>query len=123
MIASPPKLAPGALQRLMDYPWPGNVRELENVVERALILRKEGPLTFEEVVWVENGAEGRAAASGREDILPLDLVNAIHIKKALAAAGGKVHGPAGAASLLGINPSTLRHRMRKLGVRPDKDDF
>ena len=43
----PPKLAPGAFERLKAYPWPGNVRELENVAERALILNKSGPLMFD----------------------------------------------------------------------------
>ena len=48
-----PPLAPGALDRLMAYHWPGNIRELENVIERALILDPNGPLTFDMLVTPE----------------------------------------------------------------------
>jgi transcriptional regulator with GAF, ATPase, and Fis domain len=54
--------------------------------------------------------------AGREDFLTLDMVNARHIQQALIIAKGKVHGEEGAAALLGLNPSTLRYRMRKLGI-------
>jgi transcriptional regulator with GAF, ATPase, and Fis domain len=49
-------------------------------------------------------------------LIPLEDSERAHIRRALAAAGGRVHGPDGAAQLLGINPSTLRSRMQKLGI-------
>jgi len=52
----------------------------------------------------------------KDGFLPLDIVTSRHIKQALKMTNGKIHGPSGAASLLGLNPSTLRHRMRKLGI-------
>jgi hydrogenase-4 transcriptional activator len=93
-------------------------RELENTVERALIQHcAGGPLTFEAFFPL-------AAASGKivqgqnrdEPMLSLDEMNARYIRRALEEAGGKIHGSGGAAQILGINPSTLRKRMNKLGI-------
>ena len=110
-----PELAPGAIKLLMDYHWPGNVRELENIVERALILNPKGPLTFDHI--------NMGPASSEQDIsLPAkdtDNLNekiSRHIHKALLKTGGKINGPEGAAAILGMNPSTLRNRMKKLGI-------
>jgi transcriptional regulator with GAF, ATPase, and Fis domain len=111
-----PKLAPGAMAPLLAYSWPGNVRELENVVERALILSKGRPLTFDSIVWADEGPEHAPAAISEDESLNLDDLNARHIRKVLRATRGKINGPHGAAELLGINPSTLRHRLRKLGI-------
>ena len=70
------------------------MRELENVVERALIINSAG------------------------NALPdnLDEMTVMHIQKVLNKAGGKIHGSDGAAQLLGVNASTLRNRMNKLGI-------
>jgi DNA-binding NtrC family response regulator len=108
------------MNRLMAYDWPGNVRELENVVERALILSKGKPLTFGDIAFTSDGNIGEESSMGMDEILPLEIINTMHIKKALKAARGKIHGPSGAAELLGLNPSTLRHRMRKLGISYSK---
>ena len=115
-IPSPPKLAPGAMNKLMSYSWPGNVRELENVVERALILSNGRPLTFHDILLEDEDDDRGESIPLADDFKNLDEVIAGHIRKALRRAHGKIHGPAGAAELLGLNPSTLRHRMRKLGV-------
>jgi DNA-binding NtrC family response regulator len=104
------------MNRLMAYSWPGNVRELENVVERALILSQGRPLTFDDIIWADDGNGKVDTTITKDEFLSLDVVNARHIKLALEMTKGKIHGPNGAAELLGINPSTLRHRMRKLGV-------
>jgi transcriptional regulator with GAF, ATPase, and Fis domain len=110
-----PIVAPGAIDPLMEYHWPGNVRELQNVVERALILHPNGPLNFEHL----NLTPQQSASDVVETFnIPdnLDDVIAWHIRRILKKTAGKVHGPDGAAELLGVNPSTLRHRMRKLGI-------
>ena len=111
-----PKLSPGAMTPLMDYSWPGNVRELENVIERALILGKGRPLTFNNIVWLDDNMEYAESTTQKDDFLDLDHAMSSHIKHALEMTKGRIHGPAGAAQLLGINPSTLRHRLRKLGI-------
>ena len=116
-----PRLAEGAMDTLLDYAWPGNVRELENLVERAMILCQGGPLSFD-----PGGSAGRpntapvrpTKTTGGEDgaFLSLDDAAAVHIRRALERAGGRIHGAGGAGELLGINPNTLRGRMRKLGI-------
>jgi transcriptional regulator with PAS, ATPase and Fis domain len=111
-----PKLALGAMAPLIAYSWPGNVRELENVIERALILSKGRPLTFENVVRPDDDGEHEESTTRIDDFLNLDHVISNHIKHALETTKGRVHGLSGAAQLLGLNPSTLRHRMRKLGI-------
>lgn len=111
-----PRLGPGAIGRLMRYPWPGNVRELQNVVERALILNQEGPLSFSEL---ETGGRPQVISeNGRsqEKVETLDEVMASHISKALKATKGKVNGADGCAAMLGLKPNTLRHRMKLLGI-------
>lgn len=114
-----PELAPGAIKLLTGYDWPGNVRELENVIEREMILNREGPLAFKNI----SGSEGtlrRPAPGPDPDLLSLNEVSIRHITRALEKTGGKIHGTSGAAGLLGINPSTLRSRMKKLGINCGK---
>ncbi len=115
-----PLPAPGAMEELQGYHWPGNVRELENVVERAMIINQIGAkgrhLTFD--LFPKTGAdgEGHPLRENNDDILPLEMMITGHIQKALSRAGGKVEGEDGAARLLGLHPSTLRGKMRKLGI-------
>ena len=117
-LAERPRLAPGALDDLLDYSWPGNVRELQNVIERSLILAGSDMLRFSDL--------GRPREDAGEDPPPMEdehaplpalaQVMADHIARALRRCGGKISGKGGAAELLEINPSTLRSRMAKLGV-------
>jgi len=121
-ISNPPVIAPGALQYLMDYDWPGNVRELENLIERELIRHRggvEGYITFDSLLPVQRQSPTAAQQKNPDilAILSLDDVNAIHISKVLKMTKGKIHGPGGAAELLGINANTLRGRMDRLGIK------
>jgi len=100
----------------MAYHWPGNVRELENLVERAMILKPEGPLSFQHLVTDTTLKRTGVVRQPTDDIELLDSMIADHIRRALERTNGKIHGPAGAAELLGINASTLRARMKKLGI-------
>ena len=109
-------LADGAIDTLMTYNWPGNVRELENVVERGMILHRNELLDFDDL-----GVSSSQSAKGQfqnvvVQSLELDVVNARHIAHVLDMTGGKIHGPGGAAEILGLNPSTLRTKMKKLGI-------
>jgi len=110
-----PKLALGAIDPLMDYQWPGNVRELENIVERALILNPKGALTFEHMC-LEPMEKTFNEVTDQEETFNLDEYVSQFIYRVLKKTNGRVHGSGGAADLLGINPSTLRNRMRKLGI-------
>ncbi len=110
-----PKLAPGAMDRLTGCQWKGNVRELENVVERALIRHQGGLLALDPYILApEKGPETVVLS----DQIPLRLDDAMrrHIEGVLRKTGGRINGPEGAAELLGLHPSTLRHRMDKLGI-------
>lgn len=113
-LKSIPTLGPGAAEMLMQYDWPGNVRELQNIIERALILNPKGPLTFDNLGIGSTGFSDHSAASGNTDTL--DDVISKHILEVLSRTGGKISGEKGAAKILNINPSTLRNRMKKLGI-------
>lgn len=108
-------LAPGAIDRLMEYHWPGNVRELENAVERAIILSQGKPLTWHDLVPAGRDDKNEVYPEADEG-LTLDQVNARHIRRVLAMTRGRIEGDQGAAKILGLNPSTLRNRMKKLGI-------
>ncbi len=111
-----PSLAPGMIDTLMAYDWPGNVRELENAVERAIILSRGK----DELIFADIPGFAFPMLLKQEDkhdgVLALREVEAKHIRRILARAKGRINGSDGAAELLGMNPGTLRHRMRKLGI-------
>jgi len=116
-IAELPTFAPSALNRLKNYHWPGNVRELENVIERELILHPKGPLTFIDLIPQNGGQSSGVKSSGCSQALQsLEEAITAHIKNVLRASKGKVSGPGGAAAILCMNESTLRSKMRKLGI-------
>jgi len=121
-LSDVPDLAPGEIDRLVQYEWPGNVRELENAVERAIILSKSNYLTFGNIINGEAPPD-RPVMEGLQETQKLDDMEARHIETVLDQAGGRVNGKGGAADLLGMNPSTLRHRMRKLGIRFGRKQF
>jgi formate hydrogenlyase transcriptional activator len=100
------------MDALIAYDWPGNIRELENIIERALILSRNGSLDYGE--WLP--AEKRSApgpASSRK----LEDVEKNHILEVLKKTRWKVSGEKGAAKILGLNPTTLEARMKKLGIK------
>jgi len=125
-VGRPLEPTPEDVALLASYSWPGNVRELSAVIERAAILggghRLATAAALQSFVAVlprvtetpEPVVEDASPVSPR--IQPLDFVVARHIEDALRATNGQIEGSRGAAALLGINPHTLRARMRKLGI-------
>jgi len=112
------------LELLVAYQWPGNVRELAAVIDRAAILGNGRRLEVEAALG-SAGSRTRAEAPraapvderpGRIPILPFDDAVRRHVEAALRATRGRIEGPAGAALALGVNPHTLRGRMRRLGI-------
>jgi len=100
----------GTLDALINYPWPGNVRELENVIERAVIVSRGAELELGD--WA-----GQAVVAGPSaDLFPLDEAQRRHILTVLGHTGWRVSGPRGAARILGMKPTTLQARMKKLGI-------
>jgi len=105
-------VASDTLAALQDYHWPGNVRELENVIERAVIISQGSTLTVPDQFDTHHKSE---EASGSE-VKALGELEHDHIAKVLQQTGWRIEGKSGAAVILGINASTLRARMRKLGI-------
>ncbi|MFZ0677168.1 sigma-54 interaction domain-containing protein, partial [Candidatus Binatus sp.] len=116
------------MERLMNYSWPGNVRELENVIERAVILSpgielEVGPGVLPEIAAVASAQafvpRPAPVEKGPEAPSPqsIDQVERNHILEVLMRTNWRIEGSDGAAALLNLNPSTLRSRMKKLGVQ------
>ncbi len=110
---TPRTFTTAAMERLSGYSWPGNIRELENIIERAVILCDGDTIDFPHV-QVEDVAALRHDAS--EVGIRLQEIEKEHILASLQVTGGKVSGQGGAAELLGLKPSTLESRMKKLGI-------
>jgi transcriptional regulator with GAF, ATPase, and Fis domain len=112
------------MARLRNYPWPGNIRELRNVIERAVIISQGSTLRLiddldSQAVALESQkqtakAEPFADAIGAGETLEQTEYNVIF--RTLKNVHWKLEGPGGAAELLNIHPSTLRSKMRKLGI-------
>ncbi len=119
-IYPPPSVSAEEVERLKAYHWPGNIRELENLIERELIYKrgkaKNGRLTFEHFDVFKKTNDPGMPREGDDSIVALDEAMSRQIRQALRISNGKISGAGGAAQLLGINPNTLRSRMRKLGI-------
>lgn len=114
-----PRLTDGAAGLLQGHPWPGNVRELRNTLYRAVLVAESDLINesqLRSVLSAAPGAEGRPEGT-TAPLLPLDEAVRRHIRKALEHSGGRIYGEAGAAALLGLKPTTLQSRMKKLGLR------
>jgi transcriptional regulator with GAF, ATPase, and Fis domain len=120
-----PRLTRDNLRDLEAYDWPGNVRELQNVIERAVILARGGDLRFHldavEPKWPAPAAPEPviAASPAGSEVLSLSALKQRErdlIEDALRQANGRVYGSGGAAERLGLKPTTLASRMKKLGL-------
>jgi formate hydrogenlyase transcriptional activator len=103
-------VSPAIMKVLQTYSWPGNVRELENVIERATILSAGAEL---DLGWWPMTTPGRGRAGGTRT---LEEVEREHIRAVLELTGWRVSGEQGAARHLGMKPTTLEARMKKLGI-------
>ncbi len=110
------KIAKQDMESLQRYAWPGNIRELRNIIEHAVIVSSGGTLKIQlpkldvdEICWAKTLVE----------------IETQHIKEVLRHTGGRIKGDGGAASILGMIPSTLNSRMKKLGIRlhNEKDEI
>lgn len=116
------RVTPEALARLRQYPWPGNIRELGNVLERAMILAP-GQSIGPELIDLPTGpvhallsAPTVVSEQALSPLVTLEEAEREHIRAVLAHTQGKLYGAGGAAEILGMKPSTLQSRMKKLGV-------
>jgi DNA-binding NtrC family response regulator len=97
------------LQSFQAHTWPGNIRELANVIERAVIYTAGTALHVVDVFEP-------AREQPETEVKRLEEVEREYIVNILTHTGWRIEGPNGAAKLLGLNPSTLRTRMLKLGI-------
>jgi formate hydrogenlyase transcriptional activator len=109
------RISPEALRLLTDYSWPGNVRELENLVERAMIV-STGELLTIDPHWLEPAPAPAPAANANREPAALADIERRAILDALQRCGGRIYGTGGAAAALGLKPTTLYGKMRKLGI-------
>jgi transcriptional regulator with GAF, ATPase, and Fis domain len=94
-----------SLDALADYAWPGNVRELRNAVERAMIMATGPTLSLEVPPPISAESLSRSTVTGQAQI-----------EQVLHETGWRIRGPHGAAARLGLKPTTLESRIRKLGL-------
>jgi len=106
-------IAPAFMDSARAYDWPGNIRELENVIERAMVMSRGEVLDGS--VLPAAAAPGSPAAPAADGTL--EEMERAHIRRVLEGARWIIEGERGAARILGLNPSTLRGRLRKLGIR------
>jgi transcriptional regulator with GAF, ATPase, and Fis domain len=104
-------VSPAFLARAEAHDWPGNVRELENVVERALIMSGGSLLDGSDLFSPAERAKAVPSMTTLEDM------ERAYILRVLEGVDWQIEGERGAARILGLNPSTLRGRLRKLGIR------
>jgi len=109
------------LQILADHDWPGNIRELQNILERIVITSQPDQVLME--ISKPSAPPGRQPEGEKvffaDRIIPEREIRALekeNMQKAMRLANGKIYGPRGAAELLGINPTTLISRLRKMGI-------
>jgi transcriptional regulator with GAF, ATPase, and Fis domain len=102
-----------------SYGWPGNIRELRNVIERSIITSSNSTLQLVDELLIKDQPTTPALASNAS----LDEVQRLHILAILEKTDWKIEGSKGAAQILQLKPSTLRHRMKKLGIKRQTEGF
>ena len=126
----PLKLKQRHVEALQGYHWPGNIRELQNVVERAVIGAKSGPLEFD-LPQDSNNQQRAAGAAEPSKSRTSGILNYGELKRrerdnllaAMRATRWRISGPAGAAKLLGLRPTTLASKIKTLGLREEETEY
>ncbi|MGH1341875.1 MAG: sigma-54-dependent Fis family transcriptional regulator [Nannocystales bacterium] len=107
------------LEALARHTWPGNVRELVNVLERAVILQPSGALAVQHILLNPGSTERTPVPPPADDpFLAFDDMQRAYFERAIERTSGKIYGAGGAAQLVGMKPTTLQSRLKKLGIDP-----
>ena len=125
MGRSRPHLSRANTEDLKRYNWPGNVRELRNVLERAVITSRGGRLSLDLPSTSSLATPGRQPDTEAARTTPTSVVSDAEMRQrerdnilaALAETDGRIYGEGGAAELLGVKPTTLASRIKKLGLK------
>lgn len=113
------RLTPATLAELVAYEWPGNIREMQHVIERGIIISQGSTLQVELTSPQRSSRTPIPAKHIPSEVMTdaqLRALEAANISLALQQTGGKLYGPSGAAKLLGLKPTTLASRMKRLGI-------
>jgi PAS domain S-box-containing protein len=111
------RIPSSTMDQLVAYEWPGNVRELKNVVERAIITTQTDELHLPEALGGRMNKPQDPVSLNDRDLPSLACVERKYITHVLQSKGWRISGPKGAAKTLDLNPSTLRYRIKKLGIK------
>ena len=109
------QIPPHVLEKLTAYDWPGNVRELINILERAVITSPDSVIRLPAEIAETSRSTGERIDPATQ-LVDLQTIERQHIISVLNSVNWRISGPKGAAKILGLNPSTLRFRMQKLGI-------
>jgi formate hydrogenlyase transcriptional activator len=105
-----------SLRRLEAYTWPGNIRELEHVIERAMLLT-DGEILKVELSLGQSPLAARTAHSRYpKELVPFSELERAYMERVLESTGGVIEGNEGAAEIVKLKASTLRSRLKKLGI-------
>ncbi|MHC0443110.1 sigma-54-dependent Fis family transcriptional regulator [Flavobacterium sp. 3-210] len=111
-------LSHNVLNQLMQYSWPGNIRELEHLIERSVLLSHTD--TIKEILLpVQKNTMTDASDAEEFSVKTIDENEREYILKVIKYVNGKIAGAGGAAQLLGVPPSTLTSKMKRLGIRKE----
>ena len=105
------------LKNMMAYNWPGNIRELERLMERTVLLSKG--MTIEDVPLPKNGNSEQTPDMEDIRIKTIHVNERDYIISVLKKCNGRIWGAGGAAEVLNIHPSTLKSKMKKLGIKKE----
>jgi PAS domain S-box-containing protein len=104
------------MDQMMAYEWPGNIRELKNVIERAIITSPGDALALPEALGGSVPLMESIVPDHHGGLPTLESIERNYITRVLQSTGWRLSGPKGAAKILDMNPSTLRYRIKKLGI-------
>ncbi len=107
------RISAAEIAKMKQYPWPGNIRELEHFIERTVILSNEGNIAFPDL---SRHADDQISADN-PDFTTLADMERQYLKTVLARTNWKIRGQNGSAKILGLKPTTLASRMKKLGIK------
>jgi DNA-binding NtrC family response regulator len=102
---------------MMAYNWPGNIRELEHLIERSVLLAKG--TVIEDILLPTVGKKAEATVHEEAAMKTIAENEKDYIISVLKKCNGRIWGPGAAAEILNINPSTLRSKMKKLGIKKE----